>query len=502
MAKRSVRVVKETGEQGGVPTWAKVLGGVTLLLAGLHFSITWKVGSFADQMTSAISSITPASHGGGYYTLGGDLGIRRFRVESPDGQSYLSIKGLELDTPHWFWTLALVNPLSDRGSPGRIFARARGEHLLPAARSLHVRLRGVDVEFNSLLPPGTPNLSFASAALFETEGCRNVRYFVPLNLTRDLRLAYVQTDVSMGYRAMGPDLAVAEFVLDAPGVMTTRYEMDVRTSDPGHLLEAADPAQRVTGVRLLFEDHGFIAARNRWCAEEAGVDADEFQRRHLSTVRRVLEVYGVRMSPETETVYQAFARDGGRLAIEVDLPDSFDAQRFSTLSPENQWALLGARIRHGEAAAAPMTMDFVKPRPLPRAYAGSVWDLLARAEDTTEVAEVSPLGVLGERVRALTREEGQADPLADTGPVLPEPPKPVEPERIELTLDTASLSGAIGRRVEVVTVNGQRQVGELIAVGDKTITIKRQVSGGRADLDFERERIKSAAIVRPPRQRG
>ncbi len=502
MARQSIRVARDGEGKRGVPMWAKVLGGLALLLVFLHFTITWRVSRFADQMTSTISSMVPASHGGGYYTWDGDLGIRRFRVESPDGQSYLSIKGLELDTPNWFWTLGLVNPLSERGNAGRIFARARGQRLLPAARSLHVRLRGVDVEVNSLLPPGTPNLSFASAALFETEGCSNVRYFVPLNLTRDLRLPYQQTDLSMGYRAMGPDLAIAEFVLDAPGVMTTRYEMDVRTSDPGHLLESNDPTQRVSAVRLVFEDHGFIAARNRWCAEEAGVDADEFQRRHLSTVRRVLEVYGVRMSPETETVYQAFARDGGRLAIEVELPDSFDAQRFSTLSAENQWALLGARIRHGEAAATPMTMEFVKPRPLPRAYAGSVWDLLARAEDSTEVAEVSPLGVLGERVRALTREEGQADPLADSGPVLPEPPKPVEPERIELTLDTASLSGAIGRRVEVVTVNGQRQVGELIAVGDKTITIKRQVSGGRADLDFQRERIKSAAIVRPPRQRG
>lgn len=502
MAKVSPRAPRERAPQSAVPTWAKVAGGFVLLLAALHFTIIWKIGRFADELTGSISPMVPASHGGGYYTWEGDLGIRRFRVESLDGKAYLSIKGLELDTPNWFWTLGLVNPLGNRGGASQILARSRGDGLLPSARQLHLRFRGMDLEVNHLLPPGTPNLSFSSAALFETEGCSGVRYFVPLNLTRDLRLPYVQTDLSMGYQVMGTDAARIEFVLDAPGVMTTRYEMDVRTSQPERLLDGSDPAQRVSAVRLIFEDHGFVAARNAWCAEQAGVDADEFQRRHLSTVRRVLEVYGVRMTPETETVYQAYARDGGRLVIEAELPDSFDAQRFSALSGENALAMLGARIRHGEDAAVPMTLDFVKPRPLPRAYGGSVWDLLARAEDSTAVAEVSPLGVLGERVRALTRDEAAADPLADLGEKEPEPPKPVEPERIELTLDTAALNTAVGRRVEIVTVGGQRHTGELIAVGDKTITLKLQVSGGRADLDFERERIKSAAIVRPPRQRG
>jgi hypothetical protein len=502
MAKVSPRAPRERAPESMVPTWAKVAGGLVVLLAALHFTIIRKVGRFADEMTSAISAMVPASHGGGYYTWDGDLGIRRFRVESANGQAYLSVKGLELDTPDWFWTLGLVNPLSQRGGVSRILARAGGEALLPSARQLHLRLRGVDLEVNSLLPPGTPNISFSSATLFETEGCSNVRYFVPLNLSRDLRLPYVQTDLSLGYLAMGPDSARVEFVLDAPGVMTTRYEMDVRTSEPERLLEGVDPAQRVSAVRMVFEDHGFVAARNQWCAEQAGIDGDEFQRRHLSTVRRVLEVYGVRMSPETETVYQAYARDGGRLVIEAELPESFDVERFSALSGENAFAMLGARIRHDEDAAVPMSLEFVKPRPLPRAYAGSVWDLLARAEDNAQVAEVSPLGVLGERVRALRREEDEAAAAAQPAPQPSAPSEPEEPARIELALDSASLEGAIGRRIEIITATGQRIEGELVAVGEKTITIKRQVSGGRADLDYERERLQSVAIVRPPRQRG
>lgn len=502
MAKGSPRARRERAPQSTVPAWAKVAGGFLLLLAALHFTIIWRVGRFADQLTGAISALGSASHGGGYYTWEGDLGIRRFRVESANGEAHLSVKGLELDTPNWWWTLQLVNPLSTGGDEGRILGRASTDARLPPARQLHLRLRGIDLEVNSLLPPGMPNLGFAAATLFETAGCSNVRYFVPLNLSRDLRLPYRQTDLSLGYVVMGPDSARIEFVLEAPGVVTTRFELDVRTNQPERLLAGVDPALRVSALRMVFEDHGFVAARNQWCAEQAGIDADEFQRRHLSTVRRLLEVYGVRLSPETESVYQAYARDGGRLVIAAELPDSFDVQRFSALRGEQILALLGARIRHGEAAAVPMTLDFIKPRPLPRAYSGSVWDLLERAEDNARTAEVAPLGVLGERVRALLHEEDEAAAKAPEAPLPRTPPAPEPPAPIELALDPSSLQRAIGQTIEIITATGQRIEGELLAVTEQTITIQRQVSGGRAALDYELERLQSVAIIRPARARG
>lgn len=506
MASKPARTIRPTRAERstGIPRWLKFSGGVLLLLVATHFNLVYQVEDVGDAIVGPLQAYTTASHRGGYYTWGGDLGIRRLRIESPDGQAYIAMDGLELDTPNWWWTLQLANPFSTRlnmlsegmglSSPSALFGRAQ----LPSADALHVRMRGLELELNSVLPPGTPNMSFASGALFETEGCTSVRYFVPLNLQRDLRLAYTKTDLSFGYHIEGADKLILEGELDAPGAVTTRFEGELQSSDPRTLLTGDAQDGKLTALRWIVNDHGFINARNQWCAEQADVDADEFQRRHITTVRRVLEVYGVRMSPETEAVYSSFAASGGTLLIEAKLPANFDPARYASYSPEQQWLSLNVRIQHNNGSAVPMTLDFVAPRRLPAAYAGSVWDLLARNADSAANADSgSPFAAMGEQMRAMTQASGDpesdsptatpAAPTSATTPAEPAASKPREP--VLLALDSASLEAAIGKRVQVETDDGRKRLGELVAVDAKTITIQQIVSGGKADLSFSRERL-------------
>jgi hypothetical protein len=135
---------------------------------------------------------------------------------------------------------------------------------------------------------------------------------------------------------------------------------------------------------------------------------------------------------------------------------------------------------------------------LPSAYSGSIYDLLARNADAGAITASTPLAQLGERMRAMTAPPPEA--AAPAGPEKPAPaPKPQQPTRIQPTsiaLDTASLIAAIGERVSIESDDGRSRIGTLTEVTPETLTIQMRVSGGKANLDFSRKRVR-AVIANP-----
>lgn len=485
----------------GIPLWVKLAGGLVAVVVALHFYLLHRINSFADGLVRAAEVVSNASHRGGYYTWDGNLGIRRLRFQSFDGSGLFAMSEAELDTPGWWWVLQFANPLQDRSKNLSRALTALGadtapSSLLPATDKLYLRLRGIEVELNPLLPRGMPDISFASAAPFETAGCTNLRSFVPLNLQRDLGLAYSRTDLNIGYRVAGPDKVVAEVELDAVGSMSTRFEMDWRSSHPRQFLDNLN--ERPTAMRWVMNDQGFVSARNRWCAQQSDIDADEFQRRHITTVRRLLEVFGVRLSPDSEAIYSSFASKGGTLSIEIKPPAN--DKLFANYSASEKWTALDPQIWRNSYAKSALAVELVRARPLPKAYSGSVYDLLARQQDLADSdAEFSPFATIGAQFSQLSQspqtnvqDPAKApDPKPATSYNRPEAPKPMP-----VALDSASLIAVIGERVSIETIDGRSRIGMLAAVEPKVLTIQMHVSGGKASLNFSRERVRSV-IVNP-----
>jgi hypothetical protein len=483
----------------GVPIWLKVTGGTLAALVAAHFYLIHQINKVADSIVQAAGMFSAPSHRGGYYTWDGNLGIKKLRIDSMgDSASSMYMAELELDTPGWWWVLQLVNPLD--GSSSR-FARAfdsfggdRGGSLLPAADSLYLRMRGLELNINDLMPPGLPKFGFTTGVPFETEGCTEIRYFVPLQLQNDLQLPYKQTDLSFGFAGTGPDQVVVSMEIDAPGLVSSRFEVDWTTDQPRRFLESDGNGERVGAMRWIISDQGFNAARNRWCAEQANVDADEFQRRHITTVRRILEIYGVRLAPEVEALYSAFARNGGTLVMEAKWPTEVNAELYAQYPAEQKWQVLDARIWHDNGAKLPLALSFVSSRPLPRAFSGSVYDLIARNADAAAAGTASPFEGLGDRMRELTAAPGSVEAAAaapaPAAPPAPLPKRPSRPQPTPIGLDTPSLIAAIGETVAIETDDGRKRIGQLTAVNKTTLTIQQRVSGGKADLDFTRERIR------------
>lgn len=503
VGKRAVRI-PASGRSSRVPMWMKILGITIAAVVAAHFYLMHQINSFADELVRSVGMFASASHRGGYYTFEGDLGIRKLRIEpGGDSSAGLSVSELELDTPGWWWVLQLMNPVESRGARvSRSFDRLAGssQPVLPAADSLHLRMRGFELDVNDLLPPGMPQVGFTTGVPFEVEGCSHIRYLLPLQLRSDLGLPYQRTDLSIGFAASASDQVTASLQIAVPDVVTSSLEFDFKTDQPRRFLEMDGVGERLAAMRWIINDQGFNAARNRWCAEQAGVDADEFQRRHITSVRRILEVYGVRMAPETEAVYSAFASSGGILTMAATWPAELSPELYAQYPAEQKWEVLNPRITHDNGADTPLALSFVRPRPLPSAFSGSVYDLLARNADAAADAGPgdSPLSALGERVRALTAapEEAQAAPEVAEPKAAPPPPQPAAPTATPIGLDTPSLIAAIGEWVSIETDDGRKRSGRLTAVDPKTVTIQQKVSGGTATLDFSRERIR--AVVANP----
>lgn len=491
----------------GLPMWLKLIGITLASLVAAHFYLIHQINKVADGIVGAVNLFATASHRGGYYTWDGNLGIHRLHIESSTGgTAALAIEDLELETPGWWWVLQLANPLESRAQRlSRAFNVLGGEgspaSALPTTDELHLHLRGFELDINELLPPGLPDMGFSSGALFETEGCSNVRYFVPLQLQRDLHLPYKQSDLSYGFRVVGPSEVMIEAEFDVPGLMNSRFEVDWQTDQPRRFLESAGTVGKAKAMRWIISDRGFIAARNNWCAEQDKVDADEFQRRHITTVRRILEIYGIRMTPETEAVYSAFARSGGTLTIQSHLPAERPEGLADTRSSEQRWASLDMTIGHDSDRQIPMGIEFVTPRPLPDAFSGSVYDLIAKHADAGRAGSGSPLTAIGDQMRSLTAPapSPQAEPEPVSAPPKAEPVRPPPPKPIGIALDTASLEATIGQFVAIDTDDGRTRSGVLVAVDPKTLTIQVAVSGGKADLSFTRERIR--AVLANPQYR-
>lgn len=498
---RSAKFVRKPKPKGGMPRWLMVLLVLGALAGAAHFYIVDRIERSVNLVVEMAAGMVDISHRGGYYTWDGNLGIKNLRVETPDGSTgRLTIDKLELDTPGWGWSIGLLAPDIGLGKGRGRRALSIGDDAssLPDAESLGLKLIGFEFDINSLLPSGMPSVSFASGSVFETEGCTNSRYWVPLNLTQDLGLPYQGVDIAIGYRSENGNSVVETYELASPGLSRLTFQRELTVANPASYLSDGLDKAKLKLHRWVLQDEGFLAARNRYCSEQSKIDEDEFLRRHLTAVRRVLQTFGVQPSPETEVIYADFVRKGGRLTIEARPTLELSPAVLAQYEQAQIWEIYNAKIRHDDGSFQPMGIEFVPPRPLPDAYSGSVYDLIARNADTQDAPAVSPVAGIGDKLRALATKppEETADAAVEvTPPKVVEPPKPTpRPQPVPIQLDTESLIAVIGERVEIKTNDGKARVGVLSGVDPKVISMKVKVVGGQAELSFARERLVSIEV--------
>jgi hypothetical protein len=221
------------------------------------------------------------------------------RPDDPRDASELRFDRVWLETPGWTFFLRHA---FDRDLRGARFARL---HLV-----FHDALQTSG--FETLLPEFGP-LGPASGAMFEAEGCPASRRFSREQLA-GMGLSIGPTTLELDARIDGD--AIGEvYVLETPGSSRTQLERSGRLEAPRASLLDTRLAARIESEHWRVRDQGFVLARNRHCARQAGIDPREFPERHIEAIDRSLQRAGLAVDDNARAFYRRFARSGGEMSF-------------------------------------------------------------------------------------------------------------------------------------------------------------------------------------------
>ena len=107
----------------------------------------------------------------------------------------------------------------------------------------------------------------------------------------------------------------------------------------------AAKAERVEQFALTWLDGGYLAKRNRFCAQLTGTDAAGYAARHLAAVKNFLQARGIVPGEDVANLYRKLVAEGGSAEIS-SLPEAaFVPTDFAEYEPEDLLRQLNVTLR-------------------------------------------------------------------------------------------------------------------------------------------------------------
>ncbi len=526
------------GDFAGQGRWT--VGRVLFLLAvylalplGLaHAYLVWRVQQAAEIAFAPFRERASVSWARAFYTLRGEFGLEDLRIQPEDeGLGPVRARRLWVESPGWRWTLdalhADVPGAEGLGLPARRFVAPDSAYSepsaappwrpFPAARRLGLRMQGLEVGFAGFLPSGLDDFGWVSAALFEAEGCVGALRW-DAEQVRAMGLGYSASDFAWEYRVTGADEVLELTRLGAAGIGSVEIARTVRSPVPQDYLFTGGRGETLLSERHTLRDEGFIAARNRYCAERDGISLPVFLQRHIASVERLLAAAGLAAAPELRSAYQRFARDGGELTLEAQPAPAAHDESLALVERLQRYR---ASVRRDTAAPVAFRFESVPVQPIPVDFEGGSFDLLqleaGTAATSTQDASLDaslpapapeggaalapgetdsvldPAGLL-RRGRPHLFAERAVEPAAETGGVPGDPaiavtaaPEPTTAASNELSFE--QLQDRIGRIVKLTLADGRTRMGRVESINESGLRLHVKLPSGFASYDIRREHI-------------
>jgi len=256
---------------------------------------------------------------------------------------------------------------------------------------LDVRLQGV-----SLSQPALDHASdegwFGTTSLvpFEGVGCGASTKFSARDYARmGLAVRSRDDDVRYTYDAAAHTLS-ADIVSTAAPFSTITAHLELSQFNPSAWFGDARAlqAQRIEQFSLTYLDGGYLAKRNRFCAQLTGTDAGSYTGRHLAAVKNFLGERGVILGDEVANLYAKLVTEGGSAELS-SLPEAaFVPADFAGYAPEDLLRQLNVTLRRNTAPPILMRLAFADPA----AADPEIIDTVAVAieQETVAVSEPEP----------------------------------------------------------------------------------------------------------------
>lgn len=459
-----------------------------------------------------------------------DLVVYLYEDDADGREGDIRFKHARLETPglHWVVFQSFRNI-----KLFRFDRRKRGS--TPHMDRLHLTLTGIESDTGDEPSLGYLPLSGPiSGSPFETEGCQYDSYWQGDALSA-MGLSPGATALTFDYQIKG-DLLHSRVTLEAPGVGATHYE-DQETllgeERNALLLDFIDSEQ--LGQSMRFEDHGFVAARNAFCAKQSKISEHAFIARHLASMERLLAAIGLGIDPRTRDTYARFASTGGVLTLDARFGSPVNAEYVDAM--EQMGALISSttlRIGHGhDSPRTHVTLQRFEPQPLKgldegeptwaaieaeqrderwrrERHAGMQEPSPALAAAATEMAPgaASAAPFSAEPEAASSADGGALESMAPSTPATAGPIQNLAVQKRVLIGDVDApeltwpeLPAYLGQPLRVWTAQGGVRVVELINVEDDRLRVRARLGGGTAQFSIQRASLRRVESTGQARRR-
>lgn len=333
----------------------------------------------------------------------------------------IRLRSPRLTVEHGFWRGTMRARLADLRGAGRFWLIGQsllGHPALPEDLRLNVhglRLDGDTTESTAVGWVGAPDL-----ALFENLGCGSDALSDKDRQRMGVEASERFDSFEFHHDRAGKSLAVT-MDLQSASVANWQGYAEFNAFEPERWMEpAAQQRLRLVRAGLSYRDPGYLARRNKFCAQWLGVSNDEYVDRHVDAVKAFLAARGIVPGADVISLYRRLVMRGGSLNL-ASLPDaSWVPAELQAYPRQLLLRLLNITARLDDAPPIMFRLGFSEPEiplyvvtPPP---AEAVPDPLASAEPPVSI---EPPAVVA-----------TADaPVAPVTPVAAPPPPPPAAER-------------------------------------------------------------------------
>ena len=300
----------------------------------------------------------------------------------------------------------------------------------------------------------------ASLVPFESVGCDPVTVFSARDYARmGVATRAREDDVRYSYDTATKALHV-DLVSTAPPFATMSARVDLSDFEPHAWLGDARAAKaaRVEQLSLTYQDGGYLAQRNRFCAQLTGTDAAGYAAKHLAAVKAFLAARGIVPGEEVAALYGKLVAEGGSAELS-SLPEAaFVPADFASYASDDLLRQLNVTLRRNTAPPILMRLAFNEPVP------GSVSDpLIAASIDAPAATDETATTTLAAQapISSSTTTSAPGEPASMLATV--ESVKSPEPARSE-GLPLLSVANAAVLPIETTAAPHPEVPAEVLAV--------------------------------------
>jgi hypothetical protein len=340
------------------------VGAVVLFVA---LFLWWQIDRAMNQMLEPVRLFAEVRHGGAFFGLNGDVGVKQLDIKPHGGKgdNSIHVDRFTIHTPGLFWLLraafadAEVKPGGWRAKLGP--AAAQGG--VPPADRLGITLENLNVGGKDLEPDEATMIGYPSGALFETLACGSKTHFTRRDLVA-MGLPDNPTRLTVAYQVLTPTQVQVSARVHTEGVGFSEARAKLRVEDAERFFESDFTRVSTIEATLTVQDEGFVAARNRYCSQQTRQSRENYPERHLEGLRRRLLADGLVPTAPLERAYRRHLSRGEPLTLAARPNTAIPFEQFHHFKPEDRMRLLNAALTVGEQKPVPLAFTFTTPVPI------------------------------------------------------------------------------------------------------------------------------------------